>query len=485
MKLRRLSTYFPLANLHPCAILKTKGLKFAKMAHKNEIVPHFHKYFEGDQANKLDWAEQLQSEMERAGVVVEGRPVCPVIRPHFITQKQYASLAKNAQALMAVFDRLEAMAVESPEILSRMALMPAEKMLASLEPGYTARGVAAMLRTSVNNGTVRISSCEAGAPVGLAYSEILGGLFEQTRPMKELKKKFGMERVPSAKPMVQAILATWKEFAKAAKRTEKKPVVCIVGHKQQFQSFESAESKLLASLLESAGCPTIVATPEQLEYSAGTLTANGKPVHVVIRRIKLQEFLIRYGLQHALVRAYRDRAICLINSFRSELGDKMAIFDLLTDLEVLAKFPAAERRAIQSFIPWTRLVGARQTTYGEEVIDLPDWIRNHRETLVLRPNDQSDEQQPQFVGAELDSKAWDRAIQAALRNSYVVQEAVPAVEQEFPLLRYGTLEVRKMTVDTQPHMFLGEVHGCASWVSTAAGNFSTVAGIAPTFIVDK
>jgi len=42
----------------------------------------------------------------------------------------------------------------------------------------------------------------------------------------------------------------------------------------------------------------------------------------------------------ALKRAYRDRAVCVVNSFRSELAQKKAIFDLLTDETLTAGFQA-------------------------------------------------------------------------------------------------------------------------------------------------
>jgi len=42
-----------------------------------------------------------------------------------------------------------------------------------------------------------------------------------------------------------------------------------------------------------------------------------------------------------------------------------------------------------------------------------------------------------------------------------------------------------MQVDLHPHAYLGKVQGCSSWLSTGdGGGFSTVAGLAPTFILE-
>jgi hypothetical protein len=190
-------------------------------------------------------------------------------------------------------------------------------------------------------------------------------------------------------------------------------------------------------------------------------------------------------LNHPLVRAYRERAVCVVNSFRSELAQKKAIFDLLTDETITNSFPAAERKAIREHIPWTRRVAAGHATYHDEQVDLPAFIHANRERLVLKPNDEGTEQQT-FAGADMDDAAWDRALKTALRESYVVQEAQAPVKSTFPLHHYGTIEMRDMYVDVHPHSFLGKVNGASTLVRPVSGGaFSSLAGLAPTFILES
>ena len=99
-----------------------------------------------------------------------------------------------------------------------------------------------------------------------------------------------------------------------------------------------------------------IVSPDQIEYRNGVLQRGEFAIDLIFRRIKVQEFLTRFDLTHPLLRAYQDRAVCVVNSFRSELAQKKAIFDLLTDEEITAGFPASERRAIKEFVPWTRVV---------------------------------------------------------------------------------------------------------------------------------
>ena len=199
----------------------------------------------------------------------------------------------------------------------------------------------------------------------------------------------------------------------------------------------------------------------------------------------MQEFLLRFDLTHPLLRAYQDRAVCMVNSFRSEMAQKKAIFELLTDESITGSFPASERRAIKEFIPWTRVVRETKTKYRNKTVDLPDFILHHRQKLVLRPNDEGADQHS-FRGSEVDDAGWEKALRTAMRSPYVVQEVVEPVLDTFPVLQYGHLEMQKMRVDVHPHSYLGKVQGCSSWL-TAVGpsGFSTLSGLAPTFILEN
>jgi hypothetical protein len=175
----------------------------------------------------------------------------------------------------------------------------------------------------------------------------------------------------------------------------------------------------------------------------------------------------------------------VVNSFRSELSHKKAMFALLTEESLTAKFPANERKAIREHVPWTRVVKAGKATRGDQTVpDLLEFIKQNRETLVLRPNDEYNDLHS-FVGYEHDDGSWARALREAQRAPYVVQERVEAARTLFPLMNYGHLEFKEMQVDVQPQAFLGKVAGCSSYVSTAgAGTYSPASGIAPTFIID-
>ena len=444
----------------------------------DEAVARYQKLLETDPFRDLSWAGALAEKMPAERLPQGGRLICPFLRPNFVSRRQYETLVRAAEGLFGAIDRVKQMALANPALLSRMGLLPAEKMLAAIDPRYPFLAVTSLLDTHLNNGNMHFVEYAADTPVGVAYAEALADVFYDCPPVKEFRKRYSLQKLGGKKHLLAALLKAFKQFGRG-----KQPGIAILGFRQNFQANEEGEYALLRSYFRSEGYQTEIVSPDQLEYRGGVLRRGDYVIDLIWRRLKVQEFLLRYDLSHPLVRAYRDGAVCVVNSFRAELAHKKAIFDLLTDEAVTATFPAAEKKAIRQYVPWTRVVAAGRTTYQDQTIDLLDFVRKNREKLVLKPNDDSGENHS-IKGWQTDDAGWDRAINRALRIPYVAQEKVEATYAPFPLLLYGELEVRQMKVDLHPHAYLGKVQGCSSWLSAANGGFSTVTGLAPTFILE-
>jgi hypothetical protein len=450
------------------------------MTQLGEAIARYHKILETDAYRDLAWAEELQSRMKASHLMAQNRPVSPVLRPHFITRRQYANMVKAAESLFAAINRVERMALSNERLLNRIQMLPAEKMLAAVDPGYSLLSVTSLLDANIHNGTLRFNAYTAETPAGVAFGEALDNLFWESGPVKEFRKKYSLARLSGAKYLLSGLLKAYKEFGRKTK-----PNIGIIEFRQPYQTTETPEFALLAEFFRREGYNTEVVSPDQLEYRNGVLNRNGFNIDLAYRRVNAHEFLVRFDLSHPMVRAYRDRAICMVNSFRSEVSQKKAMFDLLTDETITSGFPLAERKAIREFIPWTRVVCETHTTYGRETIDLLDFILKNRTRLVLKPNDESMDNHVVY-GAETDDVRWEKALKRAMRAPYVVQEVVEPTRATFPVYQYGSLQMRDLRVDVHPHSFLGKVQGCSSWITAETpSGFSALSGLAPTFILES
>ena len=447
------------------------------MTQLDEAISRYHRILESEPYRDLRWVKNLQDQMEELQLSAGGRLVCPFLRPNFVTQKQYDNLVKTGECLISAVDRMLHLALASPQLLSRMQLFPAEKMLAAIDPGYEVSEVSAQLDLQLQNGSLHVMQYNADALTGAAWSEGLSDLFYDCPPVKEFRRRYNLTRVGGKKPFLNALLKAYKMFAPA-----KKPNIAILEFRDPTGR---SEYEIYRDYFRAEGYQTELVSPEQLEYRNGVLRSGNFNIDLIYRRISAQEFLLRFTLSHPLVQAYRDHNVCIVNSFRAELSHKKAMFALLTDEALIAKFPIAERKAIREHVPWTRVVKAGKTTGRQEPIDdLIQYIKQNREKLVLRPNDEYSDLHS-YIGYEHDEGSWSRAIREAERSPYVVQESVKPARTVFPLMNFGHLEFKEMQVDVQPQAFLGKVAGCSSYVSSSgAGSYSPASGITPTFIID-
>jgi hypothetical protein len=448
------------------------------MALLGDAIARYHKLLEQDGYRDLAWAVELQDRMRQQQLTDSGRLLTPVLRPQFISRSQLESLSRVAEQLACIVDRIEALALECAALQSRIQMLPAEKMLAAIPSAYSRFSVTSRMDANLQNGSLCLRGFDASKPTGLAYSEPLADLFLELPLVKKFKSgRYKLSKIGGARHLLAAVLHAWKEFG-----GRQAPNIAILEAAQQFGS-HSTEGRLLARLFSEAGTRVRVVSPEELEYRAGKLRAADFEIDVIFRRVLTRELLIHCDLSHPFLVAYRDHAVCVVNDFRSELAQRRALFELLTDETVTSGFAAADRKLIRSFVPWTRVVSQRKTKYKDQDVDLPKFIMKCREHLVLRPNDHECDQRV-FIGAEMTSSAWDRAVRLALRTPYVVQERFSCGRQIFPLYQYGELQMKQTEVSVHPHVFNGKVQGVSAALESSSGGCSTPLAMAPVLLLE-
>ena len=173
-------------------------------------------------------------------------------------------------------------------------------------------------------------------------------------------------------------------------------------------------------------------------------------INLVYRRVLTSELMARGTEAMALCQAYVDGAIVMVNTFRAKLLHKKMSLALLSDDRYEELYSGPERRAIARHIPWTRRLRDGKTTWENRVVpDLVQHVLDHRDHLVLKPNDEYGGKGV-ILGWTVDATEWEKAVGEALHQSYVVQEAVPVPREPFPVAMGGSIDVLDMAIDMDP-----------------------------------
>jgi hypothetical protein len=231
----------------------------------------------------------------------------------------------------------------------------------------------------------------------------------------------------------------------------------------------------------------VIADPREVEYRNGRLMAGDFQITLIYKRVLLHELIERCGIEHDVVRAVREGVVCMVNPFACKILHKKASLAVLSDERNAHLFNAVEREAIAAHIPWTRRLEERETRHDGRTIDLIPFIRDNRQRLVLKPNDEYGGKGI-LLGWEVDDATWERGIATGLAEPYIVQQRIALPSEPYPSVADGRVHVVDRMLDTAPYVFNGEyMDGCLTRLSTAAllnvtaGGGSTV----PTVIVEK
>jgi uncharacterized circularly permuted ATP-grasp superfamily protein len=254
-------------------------------------------------------------------------------------------------------------------------------------------------------------------------------------------------------------VAAYREWGGEAER----PQIAIVDWKGVATE---SEFFVLRDYFVAEGYETIIADPGELIYDGSHLSRGDFRIDIVYKRVIIHEFLERCDEKHPLARAYLDRKICLVNSFRSKLAHKKASFAVLSDPVFTRMFTPAEIEIFHRHIPWTRRVQRGSTTFHDARQDLIALMRTEQNRFVLKPNDDYGGHGV-FLGWESTADEWEHAIEIALERPYVVQERVALKKTPMPRFT-DRVRMEEMFIDFNPFLFHNEAEGALIRLSTSS-----------------
>ena len=446
-----------------------------------EAVRHYHDLL-NDQELAQDSRAMLDEGLERSKLMFGGRRLSPYLRPHFVSEDDFAQVIHVCETVWRAIEKVKDAAVADHALLDELGLSETERELAQIDPGYRAVSPTARLDSFLTDDTYSFVELNGESPAGIAYADAAFEIFAELPVMKRFAEKYNLRRFEGRRLMLSVLVDCYEEFL--GRKPERAPQIAIVDLKGMPTQ---KEFELFREYFEAQGYPSIIAWPDELEFSNGSLRVRDFEIDIVYKRLLVNEYLPVMRECPALLDAYRARAVCMVNSFRSKVIHKKALFAVLTDARYASLFSPGERAMISGHVPWTRRVGAGKSDYFGEEIDLLEFIGERRDRLVLKPNDDYGGHGI-YIGWNIDEIGWDEAIHNALANGdYLVQERVPTAREVFPALTpEGTIKFAEQLVDLDPLLFNGKVGAAFTRLSSSElANVSSGGGMVPTFLISK
>ncbi len=435
-----------------------------------------------DESLALESAAWLTERQLERGIAFGDRPLCTVLRPRLMRQAEYDTLRGVCAELLGAFRTAGEAALTDADFRTQFRLADWEETLLESAPRLHVTSPLGRLDAFIDptDGVARITEFNGETPAGTAYCDALSELFLAMPAMRPFARKWTVRPLPARNHLFNVLLDTWHQF----RGVRTIPSIAIVDwHDVPTVS----EFQLSRDYFESMGSECIITTPDALTYTGGNLRdASGMVIDLIYKRVLIHELIEECGLDHAMVRAVVDGAVCMVNPFSCKPLHKKASLAVLSDERNNRRFSGEQLAAIARHVPWTRVVEERHTTSDGRDIDLVPWIGEQKDQLVLKPNDDYGGAGI-VLGWEVDSATWEIAVTRALSEPYIVQRRIALPSEPFAAVVDGALTVDTRIVDTAPFCWDGAwADGMLCRISTStlvnvtAGGGSTI----PTFVVE-
>src|SRR5437016_12138227 len=81
--------------------------------------------------------EALNSKLDEAKLIFGGRSLSPYLRPHFVTEPDWARVVKTCETIWGTLQKVKNAAVNDDAILSELGLTEIERELVKFDPVYS------------------------------------------------------------------------------------------------------------------------------------------------------------------------------------------------------------------------------------------------------------------------------------------------------------------------------------------------------------
>ena len=445
-----------------------------------QAVEHYHALLD-DKQLAAESQQMLDAALDESKLIFGGRRLTPYLRPHFITEKDWLRVTATCETVFAALQKVKDAAVEDETILDELGITEVERELVRIDPGYSHVSPNARLDSFLTDEAYSYVELNGESPAGVAYADSATEIFESLPVMKKFGEAYSVRGLEGRSKMLDTLLACYREYL--GREPDRPPMIAIIDLKDlpTMKEFE-----LFKEYFELRGYPSVICSPDELEFSDSKLSFKGTVIDIVYKRLLVNEYLPIMGEHSALLDAYRAGAICMVNSFRSKLVHKKAIFAVLTNEKYANLFSTVQLDAIREHVPWTRKFREEQTVNRGATIDLVEWTRANANKLVLKPNDDYGGHGI-YIGWNLNTSEWDAAIEHSLDNGdYLVQERVKTAKETFPMITddAGNWTMVEQLVDLDPLLYLGKVGSAFTRLSSnELANVTAGGGMVPTFVI--
>jgi hypothetical protein len=441
-------------------------------------IRYYHELIQRDLPAAERQLEQLHALQVERKTLFGGRPMAHGLRPTFLSDSMYVDVHDTVYLIRQAVLRIAANFFSDVDRLrEEMGLEEWEIELAAIPTDVIRLSANSRMDSFMTADSFKFVEINGESPAGIAYIHELADIYRGLEVFREFTRRYPVRFVSPLQHTIAGLFAVYyDEFG----GREEKPAFAIVDH---LDVPTIHEFELVKAYLERMGFACEISDPRALETRDGWVYANGRRIDILYRRLLLNEFHAMRDDCAAFLEGYRAQKTCYLNTFRTKMVHKKALFAFLTDARYTHVLTPEQQYAVAAHIPWTRMLREQKTSFRGLSIDLVHFIRANREYFVIKPNDEYGGAGV-ALGFAATQSDWDDAIARGLASPHVVQEKVDIHREPFLVhTDAGWAEVPTV-IDLDPYLNGPLLGGCLTRTSSSnLANVTAGGGTLPMFIL--
>ncbi|MBI3307581.1 MAG: glutathionylspermidine synthase family protein [Candidatus Omnitrophica bacterium] len=375
----------------------------------------FDEYLKAHESEIISAIEHFPKKLEKTSFRYSRFVIPTFYKMHLVTSKQEHLLKRVTSTMMQIINTAVRLYFEEVHLAHVFRLNPDAAELIKIDPGFSRSVIFARFDALMEGESLKLVEFDSDAPAGAGYTDELESCLLQEEILRPFVEENNLKASLRVQEVLDALLQAYEEFG-----GYETPNIAIMDWRNVRTM---TECEYLKSFFESKGYKTTIADPRELKYKGGKLYHKNFRVNLILRRAVFDELLERLDEIQDLIKAYRDRAVCLVNPLRSRLASTKAVLSILTNPEFDHFFTENENKIKREHLPWTRRLMDAEDFYGRKKIYLIDFLKDEKETLVLKPSI-SYGGKGVTIGKETPDNVWNETMDKALKGDWVVQEFV-------------------------------------------------------------
>ncbi len=380
----------------------------------HQIFAEYRQLLESDPDRFFADYQNIRRKLHESNAKYKGKIINFCYQPVFFDKSDIINFESICSMMMRIITKCTNEYIRNPSFREFFGYSRKMEELILIDPGYNYAAPVARLDIFYDED---FKFCELNGDGTSAMNEAntLERIFMESEIIGELQKKYKIRYHELFASWLQELLAIYREFGGT-----KKPQIAIVdflelGSTEEFDTFQA--------VFQNHGYKNVICDPREMIYKQGKLYFGELAIDLVYRRAVNQEVEKRLDEIPDFIQAYKDRAVCVVGPFRSQIMHNKIFFSILSDSEKVPFLNETERSFIDEHIPKTW-----------QMIDAPKQkVLTDKDCYLIKPQDLYGGKEV-VCGLDCTEHKWQQIIQNAQeKRDYLLQEFCNFTEREIPV----------------------------------------------------